>query len=154
MNDRSLYKYARYFAKRHPKVVEDEKAIHTIIHLEEETSAVGSGIGRRLTVRTIRSTKPEDDDQGVGIALPLERITTSISPLERSNTIAQMISEPEPAHLRGGNQALGTPKMEKEGIAGTDYFFNQADPRFDAVYGSSDVDVDLEKADHYRRRKS
>ncbi|KAI0128622.1 glycosyl group 2 family protein, partial [Xylariales sp. AK1849] len=32
----SLYKYARYFAKRHPKVIEDEKAVAVVMRLEEE----------------------------------------------------------------------------------------------------------------------
>ncbi|KUI56639.1 hypothetical protein VP1G_04025 [Cytospora mali] len=33
----SLYKYARYFAKRHPKVIEDEKAVEVVLRLEETT---------------------------------------------------------------------------------------------------------------------
>ncbi|KAJ6007643.1 hypothetical protein N7540_011619 [Penicillium herquei] len=32
----SLYKYARYFAKRHPKVIEDEQAIGVILSLERD----------------------------------------------------------------------------------------------------------------------
>lgn len=32
----SLYKYARYFAKRHPKVIEDRQAIEVILSLEQE----------------------------------------------------------------------------------------------------------------------
>jgi hypothetical protein len=44
--------------------------------------------------------------------------------------------------------------MRKEGIAGADYFFNQTEPKFDAVDGTPDMDVDVEKADHHRRRKS
>lgn len=50
----SLYKYARYFAKRHPKVIEDEKAVEVIVRLEETQAASGaSGLGRSLTVRTV-----------------------------------------------------------------------------------------------------
>ncbi|KAJ5087748.1 hypothetical protein N7456_011364 [Penicillium angulare] len=32
----SLYKYARYFAKRHPKVIEDEEAIGVVLSLERD----------------------------------------------------------------------------------------------------------------------
>lgn len=33
----SVYRYARYFAKRHPKVIEDEKAVGVVLRLEETT---------------------------------------------------------------------------------------------------------------------
>lgn len=52
----SLYKYARYFAKRHPKVIEDEKAVEVVMRLEETQMSVGTGgpgLGRSLTVRTV-----------------------------------------------------------------------------------------------------
>ncbi|KAH6633644.1 nucleotide-diphospho-sugar transferase [Boeremia exigua] len=51
----SLFKYARYFAQRHPKVIEDEKAVEVIVRLEETQMAAGAGsggLGRKLTVRT------------------------------------------------------------------------------------------------------
>lgn len=32
----SLYKYARYFARRHPKVTEDEQAVQVVLSLERE----------------------------------------------------------------------------------------------------------------------
>lgn len=32
----SLYKYARYFAMRHPKVIEDEQAIGVVLSLEKD----------------------------------------------------------------------------------------------------------------------
>ncbi|KAI1341821.1 glycosyl transferase [Xylariaceae sp. FL0016] len=35
----SLFKYAQYFAKRHPKVIEDEKAVEVVMRLEEEVPA-------------------------------------------------------------------------------------------------------------------
>jgi hypothetical protein len=60
----SLYKYARYFAKRHPKVIEDEKAVEVIVRLEETQMAVGStgagGLGRSLTVRTVGTRQAPD----------------------------------------------------------------------------------------------
>ncbi|KAF1360869.1 glycosyl transferase [Lizonia empirigonia] len=67
----SLYKYARYFAKRHPKVIEDEKAVEVIVRLEETQMAAGSGnaggLGRSLTVRTIgtRQTANDHDQDNV-----------------------------------------------------------------------------------------
>ncbi|KAL8898056.1 MAG: hypothetical protein Q9207_006892 [Kuettlingeria erythrocarpa] len=33
----SIYKYAKYFAKRHPKIIEDEKAVTVVLRLEEES---------------------------------------------------------------------------------------------------------------------
>ena len=33
----SIYKYAKYFAKRHPKVIEDEKAVAVVLKLEEDS---------------------------------------------------------------------------------------------------------------------
>ncbi|KAL8767836.1 MAG: hypothetical protein Q9194_005870, partial [Teloschistes cf. exilis] len=42
----SIYKYAKYFAKRHPKVIEDEKAVAVVLRLEEESySKAGKTIG-------------------------------------------------------------------------------------------------------------
>ncbi|KAI4107061.1 MAG: hypothetical protein LQ339_002757 [Xanthoria mediterranea] len=64
----SIYKYAKYFAKRHPKVIEDEKAVAVVVRLEEEAYTVNekamilagrpsgdgaSQIGRRFTVTAI-----------------------------------------------------------------------------------------------------
>ncbi|PVH68236.1 glycosyltransferase family 2 protein [Cadophora sp. DSE1049] len=37
----SIYKYGRYFAKRHPKVVEDEKVIEVVLNLDKR-----GGVGR------------------------------------------------------------------------------------------------------------
>lgn len=126
----SLYKYARYFAKRHPKVVEDEKAVEVIIRLEEETAAAKYGIGRRMTVRTIgtRSQVDVHDDRAVS--------PSAISPMQRVDTrVSLMVRTPEAAHVRAGNQVLSTPAMEREGIAGGDYFFDQAGrgPEYDTV---------------------
>ncbi|KAJ5182652.1 hypothetical protein N7492_000268 [Penicillium capsulatum] len=35
----SLYKYARYFAKRHPKVIEDRQAVEVVLSLERDTES-------------------------------------------------------------------------------------------------------------------
>ncbi|KAL1600502.1 hypothetical protein SLS60_006888 [Paraconiothyrium brasiliense] len=65
----SLYKYARYFAKRHPRVVEDEKAVEVVVRLEEDAYAAASGgLGRSLTVRKVaeipvgRTSMSEESD--------------------------------------------------------------------------------------------
>jgi hypothetical protein len=58
----SLYKYARYFAKRHPKVIEDEKAVEVIVRLEETQAAGGAGVGRSLTVRTVRAKQTAEEN--------------------------------------------------------------------------------------------
>ncbi|GIJ90897.1 hypothetical protein Asppvi_009862 [Aspergillus pseudoviridinutans] len=52
----SLVKYARYFARRHPKLTEDHKAVGMVLKLEEMTDSPGgmpNGLGRSLTVRTV-----------------------------------------------------------------------------------------------------
>jgi hypothetical protein len=51
----SLAKYARYFARRHPKLTEDHKAVGMVLKLEEMTYSQGipKGLGRSLTVRTV-----------------------------------------------------------------------------------------------------
>ncbi|KAJ9618940.1 hypothetical protein H2203_008756 [Taxawa tesnikishii (nom. ined.)] len=52
----SLYKYAKYFAKRHPKIIEDEKAIDVVLRLEESApKAVEAGEGRRMTITAVGS---------------------------------------------------------------------------------------------------
>lgn len=57
----SLYKYARYFAKRHPKVIEDEKAVEVVLRLEETTPVTNQNAiyedevegGRRMSVAVV-----------------------------------------------------------------------------------------------------
>lgn len=45
----SIFKYARYFAKRHPKVVEDEKVVEVALRIEEEASGKYEGQGKLHT---------------------------------------------------------------------------------------------------------
>ncbi|CAK7219053.1 hypothetical protein SCUCBS95973_003694 [Sporothrix curviconia] len=61
----SLFKYARYFAKRHPKVVEDERAMGVVLRLEETTPAV----------TRINSIKNADDDRQMGRRLAVTAAT-------------------------------------------------------------------------------
>jgi hypothetical protein len=53
----SLYKYARYFANRHLKIVEDEQALGIVMRLEEQKLEMSgtSNLGRRMTVHTVRT---------------------------------------------------------------------------------------------------
>ena len=49
----SIYKYAKYFAKRHPKIIEDEKALAVVLRLEEESysgTEKAASIGVRASV--------------------------------------------------------------------------------------------------------
>ena len=60
----SIYKYAKYFAKRHPKVIEDDKAVAVVLRLEEEshsakeraTIAAGRGSVDGASIRSRRFT--------------------------------------------------------------------------------------------------
>lgn len=69
---RSLFKYARYFAKRHPKVIEDERAIEIILRLEEDARTAKAGVGRHITVTAIGTRLNGDEDESekknVGVA--------------------------------------------------------------------------------------
>lgn len=78
----SLYKYARYFAQRHPKVIEDRDAVEVILSLEKESNsrrtsveddvipldgALGRGIGRKLTLTKVQAGKKkitEESEKG------------------------------------------------------------------------------------------
>lgn len=78
----SLYKYARYFAQRHPKVIEDRDAVEVILSLEKESNsrrtsveddvipldgALGRGVGRKLTLTKVQTGKrkmTEESEKG------------------------------------------------------------------------------------------
>ncbi|OQE13473.1 hypothetical protein PENFLA_c047G04588 [Penicillium flavigenum] len=78
----SLYKYARYFAQRHPKVIEDRDAVEVILSLEKESNsrrtsveddvipldgALGRGVGRKLTLTKVQAGKrkmTEESEKG------------------------------------------------------------------------------------------
>ncbi|KAH7126079.1 nucleotide-diphospho-sugar transferase [Dactylonectria macrodidyma] len=55
----AIFKYARYFANRHPKVVEDENAVEIVLRLEDTTNSpvtpdqTPQSNGRRMTVTRI-----------------------------------------------------------------------------------------------------
>jgi hypothetical protein len=66
----SLYKYARYFAQRHPKVIEDRDAVEVLLSLEKDekgssgeddiismdgVGALRRGLGRKLTLTKVKT---------------------------------------------------------------------------------------------------
>ncbi len=55
----SLYKYAGYFANRHPKIIEDDKAVDVVLRLEDlapsPPSSPDFGRGRRMTLTAVGS---------------------------------------------------------------------------------------------------
>jgi hypothetical protein len=54
----SLYKYARYFAKRHPKVIEDQQAIEVVLSLEQDTDSDFEEMTLRVAAPGVDSTRP------------------------------------------------------------------------------------------------
>ncbi|KAI6817667.1 glycosyl transferase [Hortaea werneckii] len=86
----SLYKYARYFAKRHPKVIEDERAVEVVLRLEEQPPSptrpsIGESQGRRMTVTAVGmrlgSAAPRPSLAGTPTAEPT-RPSFSVLPTE------------------------------------------------------------------------
>ncbi|KAJ6004051.1 hypothetical protein N7522_005696 [Penicillium canescens] len=75
----SLYKYARYFAQRHPKVIEDRQAVEVLLSLEQDSrrssmdddvipldaqaGEVGRGLGRKLTLTKVQAGKKPERPQ-------------------------------------------------------------------------------------------
>lgn len=67
----SLYKYARYFAQRHPKVIEDRDAVEVLLSLEKHSGSrisveddvipvdgvLGRGVARKLTITKVQAGK-------------------------------------------------------------------------------------------------
>ncbi|KAI4651961.1 hypothetical protein J4E93_002158 [Alternaria ventricosa] len=139
----SLYKYARYFAKRHPKVIEDEKAVEVVIRLEEEQASPECGLGRRMTVRTIgtRGSIDEGDDHDDGVS-PMDRVETG-------GGAYAIVTEPEHAHSPGlqpphhvSTTRPSSPLLRSEGVVARDYFaMQQTTP-------PADTNVDVEKQNH------
>ncbi|OQE40810.1 hypothetical protein PENCOP_c005G05272 [Penicillium coprophilum] len=76
----SLYKYARYFAQRHPKVIEDRDAVEVLLSLEKDSNSrtsveddiipvdgvLGRGVGRKLTLTKVKAGKRSDSEKDAG----------------------------------------------------------------------------------------
>ncbi|RAH82465.1 hypothetical protein BO86DRAFT_429428 [Aspergillus japonicus CBS 114.51] len=71
----SLFKYARYFANRHPKVIEDDKAVEVVLRLEEmpimpsEETKKLPGLGRSLSVTKVRARRPTNASQQPSVSI-------------------------------------------------------------------------------------
>ncbi|CAG9953748.1 unnamed protein product, partial [Clonostachys rosea f. rosea IK726] len=79
----SIFKYARYFAKRHLKVVEDEKAVEVILRLDEDLGddaepdgrlSDACSQGRRMTV-TALNTRTSVNPKGRGQSIMAGGVT-------------------------------------------------------------------------------
>ncbi|KAH1448129.1 hypothetical protein KXX13_004915 [Aspergillus fumigatus] len=74
----SLVKYARYFARRHPKLIEDHKAVGMVLKLEDMTGRMGGipegqGLRRSMTVRTVDVDAAVNNRDFLIAELPAER---------------------------------------------------------------------------------
>lgn len=91
----SLYKYARYFARRHPKIVEDEKAVDVVLRMEEEKDTLADQ-GRRMTITAIgaqtQGSVVEQTPSG-----PTERkmTVTTLGPKLDVQPMSPVIEQPE-----------------------------------------------------------
>ncbi|KAE8151481.1 glycosyltransferase like family 2-domain-containing protein [Aspergillus avenaceus] len=68
----SLFKYARYFAKRHPKLTEDHKAVGMVLRLEEMAQGAQDGLGRTMTVRTVSVQRTGNTAELPGYTAPTD----------------------------------------------------------------------------------
>ncbi|KAI4737331.1 hypothetical protein E4T50_12201 [Aureobasidium sp. EXF-12298] len=108
----SLYKYARYFARRHPKIVEDEKAVDVVLRMEEEKDTLADQ-GRRMTVTAIgaqtQGSVMEQTPSG-----PTERkmTVTTLGPKLDIHPMSPVVEQPEqftPAiRLQGERVSFGS----------------------------------------------
>jgi hypothetical protein len=108
----SLYKYARYFAHRHPKIVEDEKAVDVVLRMEEQQDTLADQ-GRRMTITAIgaqiQGSVMEQTPSG-----PTERkmTVTTLGPKLDVHPMSPVIEQPEqfsPAiRLQGERVSFGS----------------------------------------------
>ncbi|KAI4755137.1 hypothetical protein E4T52_12876 [Aureobasidium sp. EXF-3400] len=108
----SLYKYARYFARRHPKIVEDEKAVDVVLRMEEEKDTLADQ-GRRMTITAIgaqtQGSVMEQTPSG-----PTERkmTVTTLGPKLDIHPMSPVVEQPEqftPAiRLQGERVSFGS----------------------------------------------
>lgn len=113
----SLFKYAQYFAKRHPKVIEDEKAVEVVMRLEEEIpsskanekwsggDAQDDGEGGRRMFLTPLTARERDPDSQQGISPATTESSTSTTPqrlsfvLGDNECLSPGPEQPEPAFM-------------------------------------------------------
>jgi hypothetical protein len=91
----SLYKYAQYFAHRHPKIVEDEKAVNVVLRMEEQYDTLADQ-GRRMTITAVgaqvKGTVVEQTPSG-----PTERkmTVTTLGPKLDVQPMSPVAEQPE-----------------------------------------------------------
>lgn len=108
----SLYKYAQYFARRHPKIVEDEKAVDVVLRMEEQQDTLADQ-GRRMTITAVgaqtQGTVMEQTPSG-----PTERkmTITTLGPKLDIQPMSPVMEQPEqftPAiRLQGERVSFGS----------------------------------------------
>lgn len=64
----SIYKYATYFAKRHPKIIEDEKAVEIVLRIEEkgQDAATKAAQLERMSLDTLAEGERARSGSGEG----------------------------------------------------------------------------------------
>ncbi|KAK6006145.1 hypothetical protein QM012_006555 [Aureobasidium pullulans] len=132
----AIYKYATYFATRHPKIIEDDKAVNVVLQLEEEdvnddpvlpaggrrmsVTAVGSQVevpggavgGRRMTITAMgqRFSNPditeEDEEEAAELVEKPER-KASISIIKSGDALTPMTAR-RPSITVGGRRVSVT----------------------------------------------
>uniref|UniRef100_A0A8H7TMT6 Uncharacterized protein n=1 Tax=Bionectria ochroleuca TaxID=29856 RepID=A0A8H7TMT6_BIOOC len=103
----SIFKYARYFAKRHLKVVEDEKAVEVILRLDEDLGddaepdgrlSDACSQGRRMTV-TALNTRTSVNPKGRGQSIMAGGVTIGTHSIPGYGI--ESIYPHQPQHLNG-----------------------------------------------------
>lgn len=86
----SLWQYAKYFAKRHPRIIEDEKAVGVVLRIEEdaenrqgEKEVLASGaVGRPLSQISTRSYQSSRSSHRSGHSGRPRRLTVTAIPVD------------------------------------------------------------------------
>lgn len=130
-----MYKYARYFARRHPRVIEDDKAVEVVVRLEEDAyAAAAGGLGRSLTVRKVAE-------------IPVsETARTSISDESDATRVAPRIG----VNLHDGNTPYHEPYYSQEDLYGADS--GRSTPARGLMGGISAVDFAAQSRDQSREQ--
>ncbi|PNS19415.1 hypothetical protein CAC42_2592 [Sphaceloma murrayae] len=113
----ALFKYATYFAKRHPKVIEDERAVGVVLQLEEardddsfvdEEGPTHMRAGRRMTVTAIgaQTQIPALEDRATGRRMT---VTTLGPRMDGAVSGIRRPSVDSPAVLTVGSRKFSVP---------------------------------------------
>ncbi|KAK4546439.1 hypothetical protein LTR36_002116 [Oleoguttula mirabilis] len=109
----SLYKYARYFAKRHPKVIEDEKAVEVVLRLEEDKSQ-GAQEKRQSRRMTITAVGARPDNIG---RLSISSVDTAHEArLTRAATLETVSEDRETAYPQCGSDSSSYGRNSNNGL--------------------------------------